>query len=201
MQIAACPPLEGSALIGAFDPLGVGGMATLSTWMVRLCIFCRYRQSRYRDHGHPHRSGRQPDWPIWPTRGAAVRARRQSMRTWGQFSTSAAAAHIIGSASARTSLGPIRPQRRGVRAGHIRKVLLASASCPFLERGLSSLLLPGSVSMMGCPQLEEEDRPSPPLCRFWRRDPQGQPLCNAYGSFLMSVPTNVGSGIILTLVF
>ena len=36
---------------------------------------------------------------------------------------------------------------------------------------------------------------------LWRRDPQSQPLCNAYGSFFVSVPTNVGSRIIVTSVF
>ena len=43
-----------SVLFGGFDPFNLGGMATLSTWMIRVCcycvcvcIFCRYRRSQY----------------------------------------------------------------------------------------------------------------------------------------------------------
>ena len=49
-------------------------------------------------------------------------------------------------------------EEREYEHGHVQKVLLSSAFCPCLERELSSLLLPGSVSMMGCPPLEEAER-------------------------------------------
>ena len=63
MQIVVCPPLEGSGPFGGFDPLSLGGMATLSVRMVRLCdycicICCRYQ---YRNHEHPYRSGPQAE--------------------------------------------------------------------------------------------------------------------------------------------
>ena len=67
-----------------------------------------------------------------------------------RLSTSAAAAHVIGSASAHWRRAYSSSEEREHEHGHIRKELLSSASCRFLERGLSSPPLPGSVSIMGC---------------------------------------------------
>ena len=85
-----------------------------------------------------------------PDTAGSVRARRQSMRT------REVAQHVWGCCPCywecvRTHWRRAYsfPEGRKYEHGHVRKVLLSGASCPFLERGLSSLLLPGSVSIMG----------------------------------------------------
>ena len=116
-------------------------------------IWCRYRRSQYRDHGHHiDPVGSTIEW--WSNTGSrhtsgSVPAFRQSSER-GET-----AQHLCGCYWRRAYSSS---EEREYEHGHVQKVLLSSAFCPCLERELSSLLLPGSVSMMGCPPLEEAER-------------------------------------------
>ena len=90
-----------------------------------------------------------------------------------RLSSSAAAAHVIGSTPACTSAGPIR----GITVSRL------------------SLLY---FQWIGCPPPVEEDRPSartarPPSRRVWRCELQGQPLYRAGGPFFVSALPSASS--------
>ena len=161
-----------------------------------ICICCRYRRSQYRDHI------------------------RSAARLSGGATGGADTSRTRGDGSARLRLLPtlfgVRPhglasglfvlRGEGVRAwaraeGMTVKrklsvsgegTVVAAASGQRLHDGMSPT---GGVGETQCTSCKTTIIP------LWRRDPQGQPLCNAYGSFFVSVHTNVGSRIILTLVF
>jgi hypothetical protein len=122
-----------------------------------------------------------------PTTHTNTNARRR------RVSSSAAAGHGIGSAPARTGVGPIRPQRRGSTSmgtsGGItveRKLSVSGEATVVAAASGGS----GSVSIGGMSPTEGQTQCT--NCKttttpLWRRDPQGQPLCNACGLFFVSV--------------
>jgi hypothetical protein len=126
-----------------------------------------------------------------PTIHANARRRR--------LSSSAANAHGIGSAPARNGVGPIRPQRRGSMgtSGGVpveRKLSLSGEATVVAAASGGS----GSVSIGGISPTGGEGQTQCTNCKtattpLWRRDPQGQPLCNACGLFFVSIPPNVSS--------
>ena len=145
------------------DPQYMDG-PTLLLLCVCVCIFYRYRRSQVRS-------------PIeWGSNTDSIGSRRrgesgQSMRTRGGRLSPSAAVTRWECVRTHWHRAYSSSEEREYEHGNVREVLLSSASCPFLARGLSSLLLPGSVSMMGCSPLEEVEGPSaraarPLLCRF-----------------------------------
>ena len=109
--------------------------------------------------------------------------------------SSSAAAHIIGSAPTRAGVGPIRPPRRGSTnlgtSGGVtieRKLSVSGEATVVAAASGGS----GSVSIGGMSPTGGEGQTQCTNCKtattpLWRRDPQGQPLCNACGLFFVSV--------------
>ena len=112
-----------------------------------------------------------------------------------RLSSSASAGHVVGSAPARTGVGPIRPQRRGSTSmgtsggATVERKLSVSGEATAIAAGSGGS---GSVAIGGISPTGGEGQTQCTNCKtattpLWRRDPQGQPLCNACGLFFVSV--------------
>ena len=73
--------------------------------------------------------------------------------------------------------------------------VVAAASSGSSGASIGGICPTGGAGQIQCTNCKTATTP------LWRRDPQGQPLCNACGVFFVNAFLNFGSGIILTLVF